>query len=262
MKYIVLLLIFSNYVFSQLSTNKVQDAIVEEYLTNCAEKINYITRMSDWQNCLDQGLKKDSTIAYLWQQKAMPYYKARKYEVGLPFLDKAVKYNAPRWQSYRAFMKCIFAKQYRDAIADFEDCKKKFGNGYVMDHSYDFYIGISYLQLNEFQKAHQYLKSYNDDIFQNRQGLEHPTALFYLGIAEFELKNYEAANIQFDRALKIYPQFSEVKFYKGVCELRLGRPEIKEKLWKESSEDDKNGFRLNEDNTIYETYPYQIQWKK
>ena len=159
-------------------------------------------------------------------------------------------------------MKCIFAKQYQDAIVDFEDCKKKFGNGYVMDHSFDFYIGISYLQLNEYEKAHQYLKSYNDEIYEKRDKLEHPTALFYLGIAEYELRNHEAAIVQFDKALKIYPQFSEVKYYKGVCESRLGRIENYEKLYAEAAEDDKNGFRLNEDNTIYETYPYQIKFRR
>jgi tetratricopeptide (TPR) repeat protein len=264
MKKIILVLvgIFTIFSFSQSDKKKLQDAIEEEFLTNCAAKYPYTTRMTEWQNCLDQGLKKDSTIAHLWQQKAMPYYKARKYEVGLPFLDKAVKFDAPRWQSYRAFMKCIFAKNYKDAIADFEDCKKKFGNGYVMDHSYDFYIAISYLQLNEYEKAQKLLKNYVDEMYEKRDKLEHPTALFYLGIAEYELRNHEAAIVQFDKALKIYPQFSEVKYYKGVCESRLGRTEIREKLWKESSEDDKNGFRLNEDNTIYETYPYQLRWRK
>ncbi len=263
MKQIILIFVFgfSVFGFSQVSTNKAQDAIEEEFLTNCAQKYGYNTQMTEWQNCLDQGLKKDSTIAHLWQQKAMPYYKARKYEVGLPFLDKAVKYNPQRWQSYRAFMKCIFAKQYRDAIADFEDCKIKFGNGYVMDHSYDFYIGISYLQLAEFTKAHQYLKNYNDEMFEKRDKLEHPTALFYLGIAEYELKKYEEAIVQFDKALNIYPQFSDVKFYKAICEKRLGRIENFDKLWKESSEDYKKGFKLNEDNTVYETYPYQKKWK-
>lgn len=260
MKKLFCALLFSSFGFSKVSTNKVQDAIIEEFSTNCADKINYRTNMTDYQNCLDQGLKKDSTIAYLWQQKAMPYYKARKYEVGLPFLNKAVKYNAARQQPYRAFMKCIFAKQYKDAIADFEDCKKKFGNGYVMDHSYDFYIGISYLQLNEYQKAHQYLKSYNDDIYLNRQKLEHPTALFYLGIAEYELKNYALAIIQFDKAIKIYPEFSDAKYYKIVCNLFLGNTENKEKLFQEAKDNAKNGFKLNEDNTIYETYPYQIKW--
>ncbi len=248
--------------FAQEGKNKEQEKIIEEFLTNCAQRYNYNTRMSDWQNCLDDGLKKDSTIAYLWQQKAMPYFKARKYEIGMPFLDKAVKYNAVRWQPYRGFMKCIFSKSYNDAIEDLEDCKKKFGNGYVMDHTYDFYIAVSYLQLNEFDKAEKILQNYVDEIYKNRDKLEHPTAYFYLGIAKFELKKFDEAIAVFDKALIIYPHFSDVKFYKAICLVRKDKIEEAKILLKESEADYKIGYKLNEDNTIYETYPYQKKWEK
>jgi TolA-binding protein len=192
----------------------------------------------------------------------MPYFKARKYEVGMPFLDKAVKYNAERWQPYRGFMKCVFSKSYKDAIEDLEDCKKKFGNGYVMDHTYDFYIGISYLQLNEFEKAEKILQNYVDEIYKNRDKLEHPTAYFYLGIAKFELKKIDEAIAVFDKALKVYPNFSDVKFYKAICLIRNEKIEEAKTLLKESEADYKIGYKLNEDNTIYETYPYQKKWDK
>ena len=115
-----------------------QEAIIKEHVYDCAVKINYTVMMKEYQDCLDAGLKKDSTIAYLWQQKAMPYFKAKKYNVGMPLVDKAVQYDEKRWQDYRAFIKCIFAKTYKEAIVDFEDCIKKFGNQYVQDHSYAF----------------------------------------------------------------------------------------------------------------------------
>jgi tetratricopeptide (TPR) repeat protein len=263
MKQIILLItLFSTTVFySQDGKTKQQEKIIEEFLTNCAQQYNYIYQMAEWQNCLDNGLKKDSTIAYLWQQKAMPYFKARKYEIGMPFLDNAVKYNAERWQPYRGFMKCIFSKSYKDAIADLEDCKKKFGNGYVMDHSYDFYIAISYLQLNEFEKAEQLLQNYVKELYEKRNGFEHHTAFFYLGIAKYESKKYEEAIAEFDKALKIYPNFSDVKFYKAICLARLGKTEDVDSLIKQSKEDYKQGYRLNEDNVIYETYPYQKKWE-
>jgi hypothetical protein len=85
-----------------------QAAIVQEHVYDCADKMNYTVMMKEYQDCIDAGIKKDSTIAYLWQQKAMPYFKARKYEVGMQYINKAVKYDAARWQSYRAFIKCIF----------------------------------------------------------------------------------------------------------------------------------------------------------
>ena len=94
--------------------------------------------MSEWQACLDQGLKKDSTVAYLWQQKAMPYFKCKKYEVGMQYLDKAVFYDKKEWLPYRGFIKCVFSKTYKEAITDLEECIKLYGNGYRMDHPYSF----------------------------------------------------------------------------------------------------------------------------
>jgi tetratricopeptide (TPR) repeat protein len=213
--FILILLATSFYSQSNLEeVKKRQDAIIEEYVTNCAKKYNYNIQMSEWQNCLDEGLKKDSTVSYLWQQKAMPYFKARKYEVGMQFIDKAVQYDAKRWQPYRAFIKCIFAKTYKEAIIDFEDCIKKYGNWYEMDHTYSFYIGLCYLQLNEYKKAEILFKEYNEDIFKNRQGLEHPTALFYYGISLFEQQKWENAIIEFDKALKFILNFLRLNIIK------------------------------------------------
>lgn len=260
---LIILIHISQFIYPQLNPEikKKQDAIVLEYVTNCAEHYNYNYKMTEWQNCLDEGLKKDSTVASLWQEKAMLYFKARKYEIGMPLLDKAVQYDAREWLPYRAFIKCIFVKSYKDAIVDFQDCITKYGNGYRMDHTYSFYIGLCYLQLNEYEKAEKILKEYNDDLFKNRQGLEHPTALFYYGIAEYELKKWDEATALFDKALKIYPNFSDAKYYKAVCSARLGGKEEDIKaLFLSAKEDAKQGYTINEDNTVYEKYPYQVRW--
>ena len=249
--------------FGQVSTNKVHDAIVEEFLTNCAEKHNYVYEMTEWQDCLDQGLKKDSTVAHLWQEKAMPYFKCKKYEVGMQYLDKAVLYNKQEWLPYRGFIKCIFSRNYKDAIKDLEECIKLYGNGYRMDHTYSFYIGLCYLQLNEYKKAEELFDAYVNDIYKNRQKLEHPTAYFYQGIAKYELKKWGEAIAIFDKAIKIYPEFSDAKYYKAICWLKQGKP--KEEviaLAGIAREDSAKGFSINEDNAIYETYPYQMKYTK
>lgn len=249
--------------FGQVSVNKAHDAIIEEFLTNGAEKRNYIFEMTEWQNCLDEGLKKDSTVAQLWQQKAMPYFKCRKYEVGMAFLDKAVLYDKQEWLPYRGFMKCIFSKNYKEAIADFEECIKLYGNGYRMDHSYRFYIGLCYLQLNEYEKAEKIIGEYVDDIYTNRAQLEHATAYFYQGIAKYELKKWDEAIAVFDKALKIYPEFSDVKYYKAICWLKQGKSRAEVvALIDSAKEDATKGFTINEDNTVYETYPYQVKFRK
>ncbi len=268
MKYLILFFYFITInCFSQNSnaTKEVkenQQTIVDEYLTNCAVKYDYRLLMSDRQYCLDEGLKKDSTIAYLWQQKAMPLFKVRKYEAGMIFLDKAVLYDEAEYLDYRAFIKCIFAKTYREAIIDFEKCKEKVGNTYVMDHTYDFHIALSYLQLTDYKKAEEIFKKDTDEQVK-RLGEAHHLDLFYYGISLYEQLKYNEAIIIFDRALKQYPRFSDVKFYKAIAMLRTGQPsELANFLYKESAEDLKAGYTINEDQIYYEMYPYQIETLK
>ncbi|MGB0884032.1 MAG: hypothetical protein ACPGTG_04885, partial [Flavobacteriales bacterium] len=144
-------------VLHQITSKENQDSIIKQHLENGAWKEGLYSR--EWQEEIDKGLAKDSTIAYLWQQKAMPLFKQGKYELGMIYLDKAVQFDKNnQWQEYRAFMKCIFSKTYKEAIEDFEDCKLKNGNSLVMDHSYNFYIALSKIQLNEFAKAEELLE--------------------------------------------------------------------------------------------------------
>ena len=236
-----------------------QEEIINEHLKNGAWKYELYSR--EWQEEIDKGLAKDSTIAYLWQQKAMPMFKQGKYEVGMEFIDKAVKYNRQRWQDYRAFIKCVFAKTYREAIADFQDCKKRFGNSYVMDHTYDFYIGLSYLQLNEFEMAEQtFQKDYEYQLKDKGEDWLHHLDLFYFGISKYEQKNYLGAIEIFDKALKIYPDFSEVQIFKADCLRKIGKTEEAKDLQKLGEINGRKENTINEDNVIYERYPYQIRW--
>ncbi len=262
LRFSILMFLF-NYSFTLGAQDKKlsQEEIIEKYLKNGAWKYPYFTH--EWQQKIDEGLKLDSTIAYLWQQKAMPLYKQMKYQAGVKYLDKAVKFDADKWLGYRGFMNCIFTKDYRAAIRDFEQCKKSFPGRYVMDHSYDFYIAISLLQLNEFKKAEDLLVN---EIRKEKEQFgadgNHYMTFFYLGIVKLELQKWEEAIAEFDKAIKIYSHFSDAKYYKGIALGRLSRGEEVAKLWKEAKADFEAGYTINEDNAIYEKYPYQMYlWK-
>jgi len=247
-----------NTEISKVYTEK-QDSIIDKFVYNCADTYNY--HYPEYQECLNAGLEKDSTIAYLWQQKAMPYFKARKYEVGMVYIDKAVKYKPEEYLPYRAFIKCIFAKTYVAAIEDFEECIERYGNSYVMDHTYNFHIALSYLQLNEFKKAEQiFARDIKDQAEEWGEDGVHYLDLFYYGITKYEQKKYKEARIEFDKALKIYPQFSDVKYYKAICMARLGNTVEAKENFEEAKLNAEAGFTINEDNAIYETYPYQKRW--
>jgi len=239
-----------------------QEQIIQEHVYDCASNINYLLMMKEYQACLDAGLQKDSTIAYLWQQKAMPYFKVKKYEVGMEYIDKAVKYDAESWLPYRAFIKCIFAKTYREAIKDFEECIERWGDNYRMDHTYSFYIGLSYLQLNEFEKAEKYLKhtiSEQKKMFGETEA--HHLDLFYYAITKYELEKYDEAISLFDEAIEQYPQFSDAMYYKALCLFKQKKSQEEINLLIDQAEEfAKKGYTINEDNAVYETYPYQVNW--
>jgi len=246
---------------SEMEKKQKQDSIINEYAHNCAKKYNYNFQMDKWQSCLDKGLEKDNTIAYLWQQKAMPYFKLKKYEVGMQYLDKAVKYDEKRWLPYRGFIKCIFSKTYKEAVKDFQECLEKWGDNYEIDHTYSFYIGLSYLQLNEFEKAEKYLET-TIAKQEEKFGEAHFLDLFYYAITKYELHKYEEAITAFDKSIGQYPQFSDAIYYKALCFHKQNKPVgIYGELIGQAQEFAKQGYTINEDNSVYEPYPYQIKWK-
>lgn len=237
---------------------KLQDSIIEAQMLNVQKHGLYTIER---QEALDKALEQDSTIAYFWQQKAMPLFKQGKYEVGMEYIDKAVQYDRQDYQEYRAFIKCIFAKTYRAAIEDFKDCKARFGNNYVMDHSYDFHIALSYLQLNEFEKAEQIFKQDIESVRQDKgDDWVHHLDLFYYGVALYEQKKYKAAIPVFDEALSKYSQFTEALYHKALCFARLDDMEQANTIYKEVEKYGNQGYTITEDNVIYVHYPYQLRW--
>jgi len=243
----------------QKTSEASRDSIINEHLVNGAWKMPLYSQ--ERLREIDKALAKDSTIAYLWQQRSMPLLKQGKYEIAMPYVDQAVKYDPDRWQDYRAYVKCIFAKTYRSAIKDFLECKARYGNQIVMDHTYNFYIGLSYLQLDEFEKAQTYFQADYDSIMAaDRANWLHHLDLFYYGISAFELGNNEEALNIFDQALELYPTFSDVQFYQARCYAKLGEKDSAEVLFFRAKENASLGYTINEDGAVYERYPYQVRW--
>lgn len=245
--------------FAQQILTPKQDSILTKHLKKGAWKFHYYSK--EYDQHIDEGIAADSTIAYLWQQKGMPYFKKGKYEVAMQSLDKAVYYDS-KWLDYRAYLKCIFVKNYTAALSDFEACIQKDPNGYVMDHPYSFYMALCYLQLNQYNKAFSLLNNRITTV-EKEKGASwlHPTELFYLGITQFELTKYTDAIQTFDRAIELYPNFSDAIYFKGKCYEYTGQKDLADSCFKRARIDYDNGYSINEDNVIYERYPYQVRWK-
>jgi tetratricopeptide (TPR) repeat protein len=242
-----------------LNTRARQDTIIATYLKRGAWKHSYFDK--EWEQYIVKGLAEDSTVAYLWQQRAMPYFKQHKYDIGIRYLNKAVTYDT-KWSDYRAYMECIFMKNYPQALIHFEQCKQLQPGGVVMDHPYDFYIALCHLQLNEYTEALTILNRLVQQTTDSK-GKEwvHPNDLYYLGITYYELGKYTEAIQTFDEAITLYHNFADAKYYKGKCYAQQQQDVLSKTAFKEADEDFAKGYTINEDNIIYEYYPYQVYWK-
>jgi tetratricopeptide (TPR) repeat protein len=210
------------------------------------------------QQYLDSALSIVPWVAELWQQKAMPLFKQKKYEIGMPYLDSAVKYDKMKEGiPYRAFMKCIFQKSYRSALKDFNLAQKQNGNSYIMDHSYEFYKGLCYLQLNQFDSAEFFInKVVKEEL--NSHNEAHHLHWFYQGVIQHEKEDFKEAIQSFDKCLLQYPQFSDAQFYKALCYDQQSQKKEAIELLLIAKENLRKGYSINEDNAFYEAYPYQI----
>lgn len=239
--------------------NAAQEAIIDKYVKNGAYKFHYT--LQEWDNYLQLALEADATIAQLWQLKALPYWKTRKYDLAVQCYDKAVQYDSATYLGRRGYLKCIFQKDYRAAIVDIELAESKFGYGFQNDHSYQFYIALCYLQLNEFNRAEQILqKDFDKTITKHGEKWIHFLDVFYMGIIQYELKRYDKAIFYFDKAVERYSNFSDAKYYKGLCLLQQGEIKQAEIIMRIAKYDAALGYTINEDDALYEMYPYKVNW--
>ncbi len=250
-------ILFQNVCNAQ--STEFQDSIRERFLRNGAWHHPIFSK--EYGKGIDSALAVSPHDAYLWQQRGMPYFKQMKYQEGMPFVDSAVKYDTSAYLPYRAFLKCIFQKDYLGAISDFTILQHDHPGGGEMDHEFNFYLGLCALQLSHYERADSLFSICIADDRAITGTWVHPLHLFYLGVARYEESKFDAAITSFDSALVIYPHFSDAEYYKGACLNATGQRTPADILRSQAKDDFMDGYTINEDNAVYERYPYQVEKK-
>lgn len=254
---LVLVVILQNNCAAQ--TDDVRDSIRERFLNHGAWHHPIFSK--EYGACIDSALAVSPQDAYLWQQRGMPYFKQMKYQEGMPYIDSAVKYDSTEYLPYRAFLKCIFQKDYLGAIEDFTILQHDHPNAGVMDHEFNFYLGLCFLQLSQYA----YADSLFSTVLAHDRALGgnwvHPLHLFYLGVTRREEGQFAAAIGCFDSALTVYPHFSDAEYYRGACLAAIGQQASSDISISQARDDFMDGYTINEDNAVYERYPYQVEKK-
>lgn len=179
-------------------------------------------------------------------------------------MDQAVVCNASIWQPYRGYNHLWFYRDYKKAIADFDASDTLTPNftDAPQGHSVDYWRGIAYLGLNDYEKSINYFDKYLTQITEeNGEDWAEPTAFLYRGIAYYKNSNFENALRDFDKLLFYNNDRSaDGKYFKALILKDEDCSAAKELLGK-AEEDFKNGYYNNRDyvETLYQLFPQDFE---
>ncbi len=171
-------------------------------------------------NALSKAIELDSTNAEAWRELSIPYLKRGMPHLWEKYMAKAVKYDAEGWQAWRGYNYLWFYRDYKSAIVDF-DMADSFNPNFTAQaqgHSVDYWRGIAYLGLKDYNNSILYFDKYiNTEITESGEDWVEVTAFLYRGIAYYESGNYNAALFNFDKLIHYTEsRYADGNYYKAL----------------------------------------------
>lgn len=202
---------------------------------------------SKHMNAFAYALELDSTKAETYRELSVTYLKRGIPHKWKDWYDGAVEYDPITWQPWRGYLYLWFYRDYKKAIADFDASDTL--TDYIdhpQGHSVDFWRGIAYLGLNDYENSIAYWDKHitkeTEDSGEDWVELE---AFLFRGIAYYESGNSEKAIIDFDKAIQYFKQSADAKYYKALILKENDKTEEAIDLIEEAVSDFNAGFYNN-----------------
>jgi len=171
-------------------------------------------------NGIAEAIKIDPTFDKAVRELSVAYLKRGMPLQWKPIFDKAVELNPESWQGYRGYLYLWFYRDYKKSIQDFDALDVLTPNfiDNPQGHSIDYWRGIAYLGLKDYENSIAY---FNKHIKFQTTNLGEDwveiTAFLYLGIAHLESNNLKEAEINFDKAIQYnLGRYADAKYYKSL----------------------------------------------
>lgn len=197
-------------------------------------------------NAFKYATELDSTNASNWRELSVTYLKRGIPQEWKPYYEKAVKHDSITWQPWRGYLYLWFYRDYKKAIADFDASDTLTPNftDAPQGMSVDYWRGVAYLGLEDYDNAIAYFNKYIGEETKNvsEEWVNHKSFLFK-GIAHFEKKEYKEALLNFDKVI----QFSEGRtadayYYKALTLAAMGNQDLALKSSLKAKDAFKKGF--------------------
>ncbi|MGY0390929.1 tetratricopeptide repeat protein [Bizionia sp. KMM 8389] len=221
---------------------KAEDAYsfgVTNYGQGTAGSLNGIARAIEIDSTYEQAVY-ELSVAYL--KRGMPHKWKSQY-------NKAVLLDSVTRIPWRGYLYLWFYRDYKKAIADF-DASDTLTPNFIdqpQGHSVDYWRGIAYLGLKDYDNSIAYFDKYiNLEISESGEDWVELTAFLYRGIAYYESENYNQALFNFNKRLEHGRNTSsDAKYYKALIAYKQGNIPLAKQLVDDAIIDFKQGYFNN-----------------
>jgi tetratricopeptide (TPR) repeat protein len=236
------------------SSQTVRDSLFTLYSSKAGQ---YSFLDDAWEMTYDSLLAICPNIAEAYQEKGHPYVANGNYEKAFEYNNKAVELDPVRWTGYRGYLNFVYTKNYEKAIVDFLEAERLTPNGFIQDHTYAFFMAISYMELGEFDKAETYFLK---DIAQQKRGEGkndiHFNSLLYFGVLYYVMNEFDKAELYLRDCLQLYEQHPIANYYLALT-LKVTGNSQKDMYFEKAKQYILEGYKLNEPYT-YVSFPREI----
>ena len=185
-------------------------------------------------NALKKVTELDSTNAEAYRELSIPYLKRGMPHLWKKHMDKSIELNSEEWIGYRGYNYLWFYRDYKKAIADFNALDTITPNfiDAPQGHSIDYWRGIAYLGLRDYENSTYYFDKYiAKETKDTGEDWVEMTTFLYNGIAHYENKNDSLALQNINKLLHYSDNnYADGNYYKALILERQGRKEDAIKL--------------------------------
>ena len=195
---------------------------------------------------LDSVVALDPNHCYAIRELSVAYLKRGLMLDWKSQFDKAVACDPIIWVPWRGYLYLQFYRDYEKAIADFDASDTLTPNftDAPQGHSVDYWRGIAYLGLKDYENSIKYFDTYLYEVTEkNGEDWAEPTAFLYRGIAHYENKTLEAALKDFNKMI-LYNQnkTADGSYYKALVLFEQNKCEDAKEELKTALDNFKNGY--------------------
>ncbi|MAU14887.1 MAG: hypothetical protein CMH46_05030 [Muricauda sp.] len=194
-------------------TPKEKRALAEQVFK---EALQYGQGTPECMRLIEKATLIDTTYAEAIRELSVAYLKRGMPHKWKPLFDRAVYHDPKTWLMARGV---IYLKVYRDynkAIEDLDAADKLTPDfvDYVAGHSIDFWKGMTYLGLNDYENCIAfYNKHINKETEETGEDWVEIEAFLYRGIAHYESGNALEARKNFEKILFYTQNSADAKYY-------------------------------------------------